>query len=107
MRVLVPSGAPLPTAILKERLTEMRQIVVVDYDPNWTTQFETLRASLLETVEQLAVCIEHVGSTSVPGLAAKPVIDIDIVTRRLMSKMHAKVRGVRKTDGTSNMVVSR
>ena len=57
----------------------MKPIVVVDYDPSWPKQFEALRASLLGTVRQLAVCIEHVGSTSVPGLAAKPVIDIDIV----------------------------
>ena len=57
----------------------MKPIFVVDYDPNWAKQFEALRASLLGTVGQLAECIEHVGSTSVHGLAAKPVIDIDIV----------------------------
>ena len=59
----------------------MNPVVVVDYDSGWPGQFEALRASLLEAVGELAVAIEHVGSTSVPGLAAKPVIDIDVVVR--------------------------
>lgn len=57
----------------------MKTIVVVDYDPGWPSQFEALRSVLLGAVEDLALSIEHVGSTSVPGLAAKPVIDIDVV----------------------------
>jgi GrpB-like predicted nucleotidyltransferase (UPF0157 family) len=54
-------------------------IIVVDYDPAWSTQFEVLRSTILSAVADIAVAIEHVGSTSVPGLAAKPIIDIDIV----------------------------
>ncbi len=57
----------------------MKQVVVVDYNPDWPTQFEALRFSLLGTLRELAVSVEHVGSTSVPGLSAKPVIDIDVV----------------------------
>ncbi|GEM84474.1 GrpB family protein [Meiothermus hypogaeus] len=58
----------------------MRQaIVVVDYDPTWPEVFERLRAPLWEAVQDFALGIEHVGSTSVPGLAAKPIIDIDVV----------------------------
>jgi GrpB-like predicted nucleotidyltransferase (UPF0157 family) len=56
-----------------------RTIMVVDYDPAWSTQFEVLRSIILSAVGDAAVAIEHVGSTSVPGLAAKPVIDIDVV----------------------------
>jgi len=52
---------------------------VVDYDPNWPIQFQTLRSALLGALGDLTASIEHVGSTSVPGLAAKPVIDIDVV----------------------------
>jgi GrpB-like predicted nucleotidyltransferase (UPF0157 family) len=55
-------------------------IEVVDYDDQWPIQFETLRAQYEAALVGVPVVeIEHVGSTSVPGLAAKPVIDIDIV----------------------------
>lgn len=59
----------------------MRTIAVVDYDPAWPTVFELLRARVWPAVADLATAIEHVGSTSVPGLAAKPVIDVDVVLR--------------------------
>ena len=52
---------------------------VVDYDPNWASAFEGLRALIADTLGEIAISIEHVGSTSVPGLAAKPVIDVDVV----------------------------
>ena len=57
----------------------MNEVVVVDYDPEWPSVFEALRSSLWPAVQDIATSIEHVGSTSVPGLAAKPVIDMDIV----------------------------
>lgn len=54
-------------------------MTVVDYDPSWPAQFEKLRSQIWEAVGELAVSVEHVGSTSVPGLAARPIIDIDVV----------------------------
>ena len=57
----------------------MSPIVVVPYDPGWPGAFEQLRGSIWPAVSDLATSIEHVGSTSVPGLIAKPVIDISIV----------------------------
>jgi len=54
-------------------------VIVLDYDPDWPRLFERLRRPIWHAVEDVAVSIEHVGSTSVPGLAAKPVIDIDVV----------------------------
>jgi GrpB-like predicted nucleotidyltransferase (UPF0157 family) len=59
----------------------MRTIAVVDYDPSWPEAFERLRSHVWAVLSDVAVGIEHVGSTAVPGLAAKPVIDIDIVVR--------------------------
>ena len=59
----------------------MRTIVVVDYDPAWLAAFERLRAAIWPAVRDAAEAIEHVGSTAVPGLAAKPIIDLDIVVR--------------------------
>lgn len=58
-----------------------RVIEVVDPDPAWRTRFEAERARLREAFERArvadeVVAIEHVGSTAVPGLAAKPVVDI-------------------------------
>lgn len=54
-------------------------VVVVDYNPLWPRQFETLGSRLANVLGGLAVTIEHVGSTAVPGLAAKPIIDIDVL----------------------------
>ncbi|HWL85227.1 MAG TPA: GrpB family protein [Polyangiaceae bacterium] len=56
-----------------------RDIVISDYDPEWPNWFETLRRRVWPAVEDLAVRIDHIGSTSVPGLAAKAIIDMDIV----------------------------
>lgn len=56
------------------------RIEVVPYDPRWPPAFERLRSQLAEALSKVGVLgIEHVGSTAVPGLAAKPVIDVDVV----------------------------
>jgi GrpB-like predicted nucleotidyltransferase (UPF0157 family) len=57
----------------------LAKIVIVDYEPAWPRLFETLKAHIWTAVADVAVTIEHVGSTAVPGLAAKPVIDMDVV----------------------------
>ncbi len=55
-------------------------IEVVEYDEGWPAQFEILRERYRVALDGLpVVAVEHVGSTSVPGLAAKPIIDVDIV----------------------------
>ena len=56
-----------------------REIRVVPYDPAWPRWFEQLRERIWPAVADIALRIEHIGSTSVPGLAAKPIIDLDIV----------------------------
>jgi GrpB-like predicted nucleotidyltransferase (UPF0157 family) len=56
-----------------------RRVVVVDYDEQWPRRFEDLRARIWPVVADVALRIEHVGSTSVPGLAAKPIIDMTVV----------------------------
>ncbi len=57
----------------------MRTIVVVDYDPAWPEVFDQLRSRVWSVVGDLALSVEHVGSTAVPGLAAKPIIDMSVV----------------------------
>lgn len=51
-------------------------VQVVAYDTRWPLSFERERSSLQEILGSLAVDIQHVGSTAVPGLAAKPIVDI-------------------------------
>ena len=57
-------------------------IVITDYDPNWPKIFEALKNRLSSALGDLAASIEHVGSTAVPGLAAKPIIDLDVLLAR-------------------------
>lgn len=52
---------------------------VVDYDPVWPSWFAEIREHLTPFLAEVPHVCEHVGSTAVPGLAAKPIIDIDIV----------------------------
>jgi GrpB-like predicted nucleotidyltransferase (UPF0157 family) len=58
-------------------------IVIVAYDPAWPTLFEQERARLAAILGTLVVTIEHVGSTAVSGLAAKPIIDLIVGMRSL------------------------
>jgi GrpB-like predicted nucleotidyltransferase (UPF0157 family) len=57
-----------------ERVTS--KLEIVDYDPEWPVRFETQAAMIRRALGNAALAIDHVGSTSVPDLAAKPVIDI-------------------------------
>jgi GrpB-like predicted nucleotidyltransferase (UPF0157 family) len=61
----------------------VRPIIIVDYDPCWPAMFEKERARLQSSIGDWMNAIEHIGSTSVPGLAAKPVIDILVGVRAL------------------------
>jgi GrpB-like predicted nucleotidyltransferase (UPF0157 family) len=56
-----------------------QDIVVVDYDPEWPRSFDRIDAHVSPAVGDVAVRVDHVGSTSVVGLAAKPIIDLDVV----------------------------
>jgi len=56
-------------------------IVVSPYNPDWLDQFQSLHDVIWSEVSDVAISIEHVGSTSVPGLAAKPIIDMTIVVK--------------------------
>ena len=54
-------------------------LVVVPYDPDWPRAFDAVQHVLRKALAEIAVGVEHVGSTAVPVLAAKPIIDIDVV----------------------------
>jgi GrpB-like predicted nucleotidyltransferase (UPF0157 family) len=55
------------------------ELFVCAYDPRWPREFERLRERALSVLGDLVIAVEHVGSTAVPGLCAKPVIDLDVV----------------------------
>lgn len=55
-------------------------IEVVDWSPRWAEQFEEVAAGLTRALADVrSARVEHVGSTSVPGLAAKPILDVDVI----------------------------
>ena len=68
---------PLETGLIAG--AEKREIKIVDYDTDWPKKFETHARVIADALGGSALRIEHIGSTSVPGLASKPVIDILVV----------------------------
>ena len=56
-----------------------KHVVVTSYDKTWAKDFIEIRDELNTVLKDLVLGIEHVGSTSVEGLSAKPIIDIDVV----------------------------
>lgn len=73
----VPDEAEIAAARVPGR-TPSAPVVVVAPDPTWPAAFEVVRRRLTSALGDRALAVEHVGSTSVPGLWAKPVIDVDL-----------------------------
>ena len=59
-----------------------KRVVVEKWNPQWKDEYEKIVASLGKDIIYNSIKIEHVGSTSVEGLSAKPVIDLDIVIEK-------------------------
>ncbi|MGX9134996.1 GrpB family protein [Rummeliibacillus sp. JY-2-4R] len=55
-----------------------KEITIEDYNPNWSKQFDEEKEKLKEILTDKYISIEHIGSTSVEGLCAKPILDIAI-----------------------------
>jgi GrpB-like predicted nucleotidyltransferase (UPF0157 family) len=71
---------------IEERLREVvigeiepQSIVVVGYDPAWPERFRQEEERIRSSLGEAALSVEHIGSTSVPGLAAKPIVDVLLV----------------------------
>jgi GrpB-like predicted nucleotidyltransferase (UPF0157 family) len=88
---MLRSRAEMPTELMPKhgatpflnravrKLVMAEPVVIVEYDPRWPELFQQLRAPVVVALGDLVVAVEHVGSTAVPGLAAKPIIDMDVV----------------------------
>jgi GrpB-like predicted nucleotidyltransferase (UPF0157 family) len=62
---------------------ERRELVVVPYQARWTGDFEAERRRISDALGPTAAQIEHIGSTAVPGLAAKPIIDVLVTVENI------------------------
>jgi GrpB-like predicted nucleotidyltransferase (UPF0157 family) len=69
----------MDAALVGEPPAQWKSIVIEEYDPAWADRFTAASSLLSEILGDLIISAEHVGSTSVPGLAAKPIIDIDLL----------------------------
>ncbi len=56
-----------------------KHVIVLPFDSNWKSEFDKIKSELVQVLGDTAIAVEHVGSTAVEGLAAKPIIDIDVV----------------------------
>jgi GrpB-like predicted nucleotidyltransferase (UPF0157 family) len=55
---------------------EKRDLVIEDYNPTWQEEYAAHLERIINALGEYAAAVEHIGSTSVPGLAAKPIIDV-------------------------------
>jgi GrpB-like predicted nucleotidyltransferase (UPF0157 family) len=75
----VPDDAYVESATVGKPQPQYQEIVVADYDPIWPHWFESAAFRIREALGDKVLQLDHVGSTSVRGLPAKPLIDINLV----------------------------
>ena len=71
------------TLSFKERSEVGHPVIIADYNPQWPVQYEEEKERILGLIGHKVLGIEHVGSTAVPGLGAKPIIDIMVAVGHL------------------------
>lgn len=71
-------------------------VVLVDYDPRWPDRFEYEKERIHRALGERVVAIEHIGSTAVPGLGAKPIIDIMVAVRSLVDDLPLCIEPLRR-----------
>lgn len=74
----IPTQEEIDAARAQVGTWQPAPVVVVPPDPQWPEAFATVRARIVDALGERALSVEHVGSTSVPGLWAKPYIDVDL-----------------------------
>ncbi|HET8907577.1 MAG TPA: GrpB family protein [Ktedonobacterales bacterium] len=71
-------------------------VVLADYDPHWPERYEYEKRRIAHALGNRVVAIEHIGSTAVPGLGAKPIIDIMVAVRSLERDLPACIEPLRR-----------
>ncbi len=66
-------------------------VVIVPYDPQWPRIYEDEKANIFKTLDDKALAIEHIGSTSVPGLGAKDIVDVMVGVRNLRTAEECRI----------------
>lgn len=69
---------------------QKRTYSIEEYNPDWVTKFEEIKKTLEDVFADKFVSIEHIGSTSVPGMKAKPLIDVLMIVETLEPFTHEK-----------------
>ena len=62
-------------------VVKTKKVIVLPYDRAWNEAFRKIKEEIENAIGDLIMCIEHVGSTSVEGMSAKPCIDVDVVIK--------------------------
>lgn len=70
-------------------MAKSAEIRIVDYQARWVQEYEEIAHALHDALGGLALRIDHIGSTSVPGLAAKDVIDVQVTVRQFTPDLEA------------------
>lgn len=60
---------------------KIAKVVVLPYNKQWKDDFEQIKSEIVNVISDLIIGVEHVGSTSVEGMSAKPCIDIDVIIK--------------------------
>ena len=68
---------------MKKKSWESVPVEICEYDAAWPLKFEKQKSALMKAIGNKVVAIEHIGSTAVPGLGAKPIIDVMVGLRQL------------------------
>lgn len=70
--------------------------LITPYNPDWKTEFEKIKIVLETELKNIDIDIQHVGSTSIPGLCAKPILDIDIIidNRKLLDEVSSRLEKI-------------
>jgi GrpB-like predicted nucleotidyltransferase (UPF0157 family) len=75
------------------RVNNANPISIVDYRPEWAAEFDTIARPIMEALGDLALRIDHIGSTAVPGLAAKDIIDVQVTVPDFTPALQAAFEG--------------
>ena len=62
---------------------EKRAVTIAEHDPRWAERFSVERERIAAALGEQALAVDHIGSTAVPGLAAKPIVDIQVTVARV------------------------